>query len=260
MIIDFHTHAFKDSVAERALPLLAAEADYKSVLDGKVGSLLRSMDEAGVDVSVVSSIATKVGQYEPILKWSDEVRSDRIIPFASIHPDDKFATKHIDQIKREGFQGLKLHPYYQEFELDEGRMDEIYAAISENDLVLLCHTGFDIAFDRVRCCDPARIRRVVDKFTDLKFVASHFGSWEDWDEVDKWLIGRDIYIETSFSIRWMGVERARDFFSRHGSEYLMWGTDSPWGSQSEDMAEMRGVGTGIDEAYFGGNARRLLGI
>ena len=49
-IIDFHAHAFPDALAERAMPALEAEGDIRAALDGKVSSLLRSMDAAGIDV------------------------------------------------------------------------------------------------------------------------------------------------------------------------------------------------------------------
>ncbi|MFP4564308.1 MAG: amidohydrolase, partial [Spirochaetia bacterium] len=57
-IVDFHTHAFPDELAARAVPALEAEADIEAVLDGTVTSLLESMDRAGIERSVVASIAT----------------------------------------------------------------------------------------------------------------------------------------------------------------------------------------------------------
>ena len=82
-IIDFHTHAFPDRVATAAIPALEAEGNIRAHLDGTVAGLLASMDRAGIDQSVVCSIATRPEQFEPILHWSRAIRSERIIPLPS---------------------------------------------------------------------------------------------------------------------------------------------------------------------------------
>ena len=84
MIIDFHTHAFPDALAHRAVAQLLSEAgEVRSFLDGKVSSLIASMDANGIEASVLCSIATKPSQFEPIFRWSQQIASDRIIPLAS---------------------------------------------------------------------------------------------------------------------------------------------------------------------------------
>ena len=118
--IDFHTHAFPDTLAERAVPLLESETENATAcLDGKLASLLASMDRAGIVTSVVASIATKPTQWESILRWSASIASSKIIPFASVHPADPEALDHLEQIREAGIRGIKLHPYYQEFDVDE---------------------------------------------------------------------------------------------------------------------------------------------
>ncbi len=88
MVIDIHTHAFPDHLAPRAVAQLQAETeDIQAVLDGTTSDLLRSMDRAGIDASVVASIATRPEQFEPILRWSAAIRSPRLLPFPSVHPD-----------------------------------------------------------------------------------------------------------------------------------------------------------------------------
>ncbi len=259
-IIDFHTHAFPDALAERALPELEKEGDVKAVLDGKLSSLLRSMDGAGIQVSVVASIATKPTQFRPILEWSRAIASDRIVPFPSVHPDDPEAVDHIAAIAAAGFRGVKLHPYYQGYTLDEPRLDPIHAALQQHDLILLCHCGFDIAFPRERRCDPARIRRVLDRFPGLRFVAAHLGAWEDWDEVEQHLLGRPVLMDVSASLEWIGFDRARDFVQRHPPENLLFGTDSPWFSQQGVLDQIRSMRLepAREAALLGGNAARLL--
>ena len=122
-IIDFHTHAFPDALAARAMKALLAEAPgIKAYLDGTIADLLRSMDKAGIEKSVVCCIATKPEQFEPILRWCTAIRSDRLIPFPSVHPADPAWRDRIRRCRGEGFPGIKLHPFYQDFFADEDRM------------------------------------------------------------------------------------------------------------------------------------------
>ena len=259
-IIDFHTHAFPDELAEKAMAHLELEGDVKAHLDGKVASLLASMDRSGIEQSVVCSIATKPSQFEPILAWSKRINSDRIIPFPSLHPDDPVARERVDQIRQAGFRGIKLHPYYQDFAIDEPRMFPLYERIASCGLILVMHTGFDFAFARKRIADPEKILKVTESFPGLKLVATHLGAWDDWDEVERLLIGRKIYTELSFSLEFLNKDRAKSIISRHPDDCILFGTDSPWTDQAKtlELVRMLGLGQESEQRIVRDNALRLL--
>ena len=261
-VIDFHVHAFPDALAERAMPFLEEQGHIQAKLDGKISSLLKSMDEAGIEKSVICSIATKPEQFDAILKWSKEIAADRLAPFPSVHPADPLAAERVRAISRAGFRGLKLHPYYQAFDLDEERAFPIYDAAQETGLLILCHTGFDLAYPRDRKCDPAKIARVLREFPRLKLVTTHLGAWEDWDEVRKHLLGKPIPMETSFSIGYLGRRAARELFLAHPPDCLIFGTDSPWAGQKEAIEELRSLRLPeeLEGRILFENAARLLGI
>ncbi|WP_319587186.1 hypothetical protein [uncultured Desulfobulbus sp.] len=111
--IDIHTHAFPDPIAKVAIPSLEKEGGIKAYLDGTVAGLLASMDRAGIEQSVLCSIATRPEQFAPILEWSKEIRSERIVPFPSLHPNDPLLLEHLQTVHDEGFKGIKMHSYYQ---------------------------------------------------------------------------------------------------------------------------------------------------
>jgi predicted TIM-barrel fold metal-dependent hydrolase len=260
-IIDFHTHAFTDSLAAKAMAALEGNASIKAFLDGRISSLLASMDRSGIDRSVVCSIATKPSQFRPMLEWSLAVRSDRIIPLLSVHPSDRDYAERIRISKAEGFKGIKMHPYYQDFFMDEDRMLRIYEAVCRENLLLVMHTGYDVAFEKVCRADPAAIIRVVERFPELKLVTTHLGGWEQWREVNSLLAGRPVYMEISFSLDYLETDfPIRDIFMKHPKEYILFGTDSPWTDQEETLSLFRGLGLGPDaEALaLSGNAERLL--
>ena len=182
-IIDFHVHAFPDNIAAGAMKKLKEEApEAKAYLNGTVDDLLKSMEQNGIEKSVLCSIATRPEQFEPILRWSRKIQSEKLIVFPSIHPADTEFKEHIAAIKTEGFKGVKMHPYYQDFRLDEDRLLAIYEELVKNELMLVVHTGYDIAFPYDDRADSRKIVKVTEMFPQLKFVATHLGAWQQWDE------------------------------------------------------------------------------
>ncbi|MCK4998535.1 MAG: amidohydrolase family protein [Anaerohalosphaera sp.] len=260
-IIDFHTHAFPDAIADRAMAALLADTqDVTAYLDGRVSSLLASMDSCGIEKSVICNIATKPSQFEPIIKWSQQIRSDRIIPFPSIHPDDPDYADRLKQIRTEGFKGIKMHPFYQDFNLDEDRMLPIYQAISDNGLILVMHTGYDIAFPRIERAEPARVVNVIGQFPELKLITTHSGGWQMWDQVRQLLLGKPVYMDISYSLDDLGPENAKFILENHPPEYLLFATDSPWKDQATEIKSVISLGLSkkLQNLLFKENAIRLL--
>jgi hypothetical protein len=243
-IVDFHTHAFPDELADRAMKMLEEEGDIRAHLDGRISSLLRSMDENGIEKSVVCSIATKPSQFDTIMNWSRKIMTDRIIPLPSIHPDDPLAVERVLRIRGEGFKGIKFHPYYQDFDLDDERLFPIYESICRERLIMVVHTGFDLAFEKIRRADPARIIRVLDRFPDIRMVTTHLGAWDDWEEVERHLSGKRIYMEISFSLEYLSREAARRIILNHPGDHILFGSDSPWTDQGNTLALLRGLELG----------------
>ena len=263
MIIDFHTHAFPDAIADRAVTKLAQAADWQPVLDGKVSGLLASMDRAGVDASVIAAVATRPGQAEGILAWCKAIASRRIVPFPSFHPLDADAAQWPKRFAAEGFRGVKMHPMYQEFAADEPRLLELYAAIADAGLLLLIHCGQDIAWPAGNDqASPARMAAALAAVPKLKLVATHMGGWRVWDEAEQCIIGKNCLLETSFSLDALPAERAAAMIRRHGVARTVWGTDSPWADQKAELERLAGLGLSKDEfrQIAGVNAQSLLGL
>jgi hypothetical protein len=262
-IIDFHTHAFADDLAERAMKTLGATCpDLPYHLDGKVSSLLKSMDEAGISKSVICSIATKPKQFGPIFDWSLQIQSDRIIPLASVHPLDEKRDEHIKQVKDAGLKGLKLHPYYQDFCIDDEIMFGYYEQVCKYDLILTVHTGFDVAFPYIKKADPEKIMNVINRFPQLKFISTHIGAWQMWDEVESLMLGKNVYLEISMSMEYMSEKRAKHILETHPEDYILFGTDSPWTNQKSTLDSLKRLKLSDErmKKILSVNAKKLLAI
>ncbi|MFA6175336.1 MAG: TatD family hydrolase [Phycisphaerae bacterium] len=262
-IIDFHTHAFSDDLAPKAMKALSSGCpDLPYYLDGTVKQLLESMDKAGISKSVICSIATKPKQFQPIFDWSIAIQSDRIIPLASVHPLDEQRDEHIKQVKDAGLKGLKLHPYYQDFYVDEDNMLKYYEQVCKHDLVLTVHTGYDVAFPYIRRAEPARILNALKHFPQLKFITTHLGAWQMWDEVENELLGKNVYIEISFALEYLSEKRAKQILENHPEDYILFGSDSPWTDQRQTLNLLNKLKLSPERMgkILSANAKKLLAI
>ena len=261
-IIDFHVHAFPDNIAAGAMKKLKEEApEAKAYLNGTVDDLLKSMERNGIEKSVLCSIATRPEQFEPILRWSRKIQSEKLIVFPSIHPADTEFKEHIAAIKTEGFKGVKMHPYYQDFRLDEDRLLAIYEELVKNELMLVVHTGYDIAFPYDDRADSRKIVKVTEMFPQLKFVATHLGAWQQWDEVEQILAGKHIYMETSWSMECISKEQAKRIILKHPADCILFGTDSPWTDQGKSIELLKALNlpADLEKRILCDNAMALLG-
>lgn len=242
-VIDFHVHAFPDRIAGHAIRTLEKQArTVRAWNDGTVGGLLQSMDRAGIARAVVCSIATKPSQFEPIFQWSREIRSDRLIPLPSVHPADPALFDRLRGVAEAGFPGIKIHPYYQDFYLDAPRVIDLLRCARDLGLMVVCHTGFDIAFPRERRADPARVLKVLEAVDGLCLVATHLGGWDDWDAVERWIGTAPLYREISFAFGFLEDDRIREMIENAPPGKVLFGTDSPWNDPARDLARVRSLG------------------
>jgi len=261
-IIDIHTHIFPDPVAERAIPKLSATSGITPAHNGTVAGLLSSMQRANITQSALMPVATRPEQVTKINQWIAQLDRRRFIPFGTLYPLDEEAVEtHITQVIALGMPGIKLHPNYQNFIPDDERIFRVYELLERYGLILLIHCGKDLSFDEIKAT-PERIRRVIDSFPRLRLIGAHFGGFQLWDEVEKHLIGTSIYLETSFTLPFMDSARFVLLARAHKIERILFGTDSPWAEQREEVERLKRCGFSPDELedifYF--NAMRLLNL
>ena len=259
-VIDFHTHCFPDDIAARALAKLGKGANLTPYVDGTVSGLRSSMKRGGVDCSVVLPVAVKPEHIRGTNEWMLQQHGDGIFSFASLHPACKNFEDEILRIRDMGFRGVKLHPEYQEFWVDDEALRPFYRALGKAGLVTVFHAGVDIGLmDYVRGT-PERFRRALPWFEGGVVVLAHFGGFRVQDEVEKHLAGQDVWFDTSFAQHELSAEVQVRLIRSHGVNRVLFGTDSPWDDQAEQVAAFRKLPLTEAEkaAILGGNAAGLL--
>jgi uncharacterized protein len=262
---DVHTHAFPDKVAATAIPKLEGAGlwlNAKATFDGTVRGLLASMDRAGIGRAIVHSVATRPEQVLKITDWSVSIASDRIIPFASIHPEFADPEAEVERLAAAGLRGLKFHPYYMECPADDPRVIRIARAAARAGLAMLFHAGYDLAYEKTDIAGPARIRRLHEAVPDLRLVAAHLGGWECWDQVLEHLAGAPVYLEPSYTLGRIDPAMLNAILARHPKEFLLFGTDAPWTDQREELAKFQALPLPADviRRALWDNALRFVGL
>ncbi len=260
-VIDIHTHIFPDAVAGMALKASSDTAGVTPSFDGTYAGLLLALDRAGVERAGVQPVATRPGQVATINDWVAGLDRARIVPFGAMHPDVDDPGAEIARLAARGFVGLKLHPEFQLFSPDEPRMDPIYEAAAAHGLAVFFHAGKDISIPTYRGT-PASLARVHARHPGLTLILAHLGGWAVWDEVREHLVGRDVYLDTSYTLGYLPADDFVAIVRRHGPERVVFGSDAPWADIAVEIEQVAASGLDDDElaAVFAGNAARLLGL
>lgn len=237
-VIDIHTHIFPDHGAAKIIAALEAEAECKAFSDGTRQGLLNSMQKAGVQVSVQVPVATRPDQVESINSYALKISDQQIISFGALHPKYPHFKKEISRLRAAGIKGVKFHPEYQDFFPDDEAMFPVYEELAKARLIAFFHAGRDIAFENVHGT-PAHFARLIKAFPNLKLVLAHMGGFQMWDEVLAEVIGQDVYIDTSFAMDFMSNHAFLQLVERHDPDLILFGTDSPWQDQQQELAKLR---------------------
>lgn len=264
MVIDFHAHIFKDELAAKGLSVLLKNSGNKitPVTDMTGSSLMAYMDTAGVDLSVIQPVVTKVTQTVTVNEWAASLESDRIISFGGIYPHTDDYKRDIDYVVSLGLRGLKFHAEYQDFVLDSPEMLRIYDYALGKGLIILHHAGVDIGLPPPYKTSPRQFAAVADAMQGGFIVAAHFGGHEQWDDVEKYLVGHNIYLDTSMGFEYFCDDRFMRIARAHGTDKILFGSDSPWSAAKSELAHIDALPLSEEEkhAIKGGNAAKILGL
>lgn len=263
MLIDIHTHAFPDRIAESAIVRLAhASGGLSPQTGGSVASLTEEMKKDGVTLSVVQSIATNPKQMHNVNDFSSEINGmDGILAFGSVHPDAPDALEEVERIHAMGLKGIKFHPDYQGFYADDIKMKPIYKKISSLGLITLFHAGYDYGFYPPYRAMPDNILGAI-KWFDSPVIAAHWGGVGCGLEVIKKLAGMDIWFDLSFGYSHMPKGVAQMIADKHTPDRLIFGSDMPWHRPSWEkrLIESLDFSDEDKEKIYWKNAKKLLNL
>jgi len=261
MIIDIHTHAWPKKIASSAREHLESLFKVRMIEEPTVETLLGFMDKNGIAVSGVCSVATRAEQVPAINDWLFSVRSNRIRIFCAMHPEYPLWRQELQRIKERG-DGIKFQPEFQNFYVDDEAVFPVYEAIEALGLPILFHCGQELSGTMLVRSSPPRLARVKERFPDLIIIAAHFGGFRLWEEVERELLGKDVYLDTSYFFDYLDPKTIKRLLLTHRQDRLLFGTDFPLVDQKKDIDFLKAldIPEALKERIFSLNALSLLGL
>lgn len=262
MIIDFHTHMFPHVLAERTLAKLSECSNMVPETDGTYEGLIRSSREAEIDCSIVLPIATKPSQFHTINEFAARFLEGGVISFGSVHPDSPDYKAELREIKAMGMKGVKLHPDYQDVYFNDIRYKRLVSYATELGMVISVHAGKDPLCPENVHCTPQMAAELIDEVAPDKLVLAHLGGNQQWDEVEQCLVGKNVYLDTAVIFDYIEQEQFLRILRGHGSDRILFATDSPWAGQKRFVEVMRSMPVTEEERenVLGRNAGKLLEV
>lgn len=260
-MIDAHCHVYPDAIAERAVKGIGSFYDLPLVYRGTISDLIRVHDAAGITNGVIFSVATtphQVGSINRFIAEAAEKSCGRFVGLGTLHPDSDTLEGDVESILALGLRGVKLHPDFQKFKMDDSKCFKIFE-LCEGRLPVLAHTG-DHRYD---FSNPRRVARVLSAFPDLTLIGPHFGGWSVWDEAEELLVEYpNFYVDTSSSLYAMTPERARRLLRKYGAHRVLFATDYPMWQIDRELARMDALALTEEEKtlIFSENAARIFGF
>lgn len=259
-IIDAHAHIFPEKIAENATINIGKFYDIPMQNCGLSDKLIESGSKIGVSRYLVCSTATKPQQVQSINSFiAEECKQHSCFyGFGTAHPESEDIEADIEQIKALGLHGVKIHPDFQQFDMDSMKAYKIYEQI-EGILPILIHCGDS----RYEYSAPKKIANIHKDFPNLIILAAHLGGYERWDEAEEYLAGLDnVKFDTCSSLAFMSPERGAELIRRYGVENCFYGSDFPMWKHEDEFKNIISLGFSEEEnkRIFAGNFKECMGI
>lgn len=261
-VIDSHCHIYPDKIAERAVAGTSTFYDQPFAATGTIDNLFLEGEKAGIDKFIVQSVATTPKQVKSINEFIAEsvsASNGRFIGLGTLHPDTTDLAGDVAHLKELGLKGVKLHPDIQRFKIDDYRCLKIYERCEEKNLPILMHTG-DKRYDY---SNPNRLLPVLKIYTGLTVIGAHLGGWSIWDEAVEKLAGlENFYVDCSSSLPYISISRAREIILSYGADRVLFGTDYPMWSPTDELATFfkLGLSDADNKKILSENAKKLFNI
>ncbi len=260
-IFDTHAHIYPDAIALKAAQSIGDFYEIPMDCPGTVDGLLKLGEQAGIERHLVHSVAVtweRVASINDFIKRSVDAHPDKLIGFGAMHADHPEMEKELDRVVALGLYGIKLHPDFQHFCLDDENCVRLFKLMAERDLPLLVHTGDK----RYPYSQPERMARALDRVPGLKAICAHLGGWSVWEEAYKVLAGRDnVWIDTSSSLYALEPHKAAEIIHAYGADRAFFGADYPMWNPVEELERFMALPLTQDEqeAILGGNFIAFMG-
>ena len=279
MKIDFHTHVFPPEIRKQRDRYVEEDPCFAVLYsnpDAKMATaeeLIASMDEAGIDLSVILNIGWTT--HELCVKTNDYIIDavarypKRLVGFGAVQPQSpQAAITEIERCARAGLKGVgEIRPDLQLFDLsDEMVTAPFVEALTHHGMVLLTHASEPVghSYDGKGGVTPELLYPFIESYPRLTVVCAHWGGglpfYSLMPEVGKTL--KNVYFDSAASPFLYSPQVYPQVIRLVGADKVLFGSDYPLLPPSRLLKEIEALELPPEtkEMVLAGNARRLLGI
>ena len=233
-IINAHAHIYPEKIAQKATDTIGVFYDIKMEMPaGTADRLVEDGRKIGVSRYVVHSVATTAHQVRSINEFikKEMLLHPEFIGFITLHQDltEEEVECEISWAIENGFKGIKLHPDFQKFNIDDENVEKFYRC-ARGKLPILFHVGDD----RYDYSKPQRLIKMAKKYPDLTFISAHFGGYLCWQDAHLYKGLKNVYFDTCSSLPFISSDKAKEIIDMLGADKFFFATDFPmWDSVKE---------------------------
>jgi predicted TIM-barrel fold metal-dependent hydrolase len=277
VIIDFHTHIFPRWLRERRDEYVKRDPCFSLLYSqpkariATAEELIASMDEAGIDLSVVLNAGWV--SHELCVKTNDYILdsvsrySRRLVGFCAIQPRaGDAAVAEIERCAKAGAKGIgELRSDVQGFALtDKSTMKPVVNAALKHDLIFLTHSSEPAGheYSGKGSITPDILYSFITAFPNLKLVCAHWGGglpfYALMPEVAKAL--DNVFFDTAATVFLYKPEIFKQMSHIIGSDKILFGTDYPLMHQNRVLTQIQSAQLPEEDKakILGANAQKLL--
>ena len=279
MIIDFHTHVFSPQITKNRSkyidsdPCFAILYSQKEAKLATADELIASMDEAGIDISVILNhgwatheLCVETNDYilESIARYPQ-----RLIGFCAIQPySSSAAIAEVERCAKGGLKGVgELRPDVQLLDLNDAAvMEPFIEVIKKHKLIVHTHASEPVGhqYPGKGGITPDILYPFITSYPDLTIVCAHWGGglpfYALMPEVEKAM--SNVFFDTAASPFLYRPQVYNQVIQLVGSDKILFGSDFPLMGQGQLLKEIGSLDLPQETKglILSGNARRLLGI
>ncbi len=198
--------------------------------------MVRNLEESDVDKAVVLPVAAD----SPYVKRTDNAfvgelcaeYPDKLIGFASVNPleEPDAAARFQHDIETYGLKGLKLHPRWQGFSVEDPRVVPLVEKAAELDVPVAIDTMLWKPTPLKEHL-PINVDTLCKRVPDAKIIMCHAGGFHFMDALCVAVANDNVYLDTSVSLEYFHNTPFEDQFvfvlKQVGAHRLIYGSDHP---------------------------------
>lgn len=260
---DVHAHAWPARSAPQAVAQLQSAFGIACEGTGSLAALVAEEEAAGMDRICLLCCAARPAFVRPVNRFAASLvgTQAKLLPFGTIHPALPSWEEELNSLQRCGTGGIKMHPDYQGFRLDDKALWPLFEAMSGR-FCLCMHVGSRDSV-AVPSSTPGQLKAVAEAFPNLHILGAHCGGFHMWREVLETFAHScpdNLWFDTSNVSAHTDEKMLKELVRTLPSDRLCFGTDWPFFHVDGELARLQRLAGLSDSrlAALTGNAEPLL--